>query len=82
MDNRGRKARLNVADKTAARKMVEIGLSDEEIGRALGVHRTTALRLRHEFECESADSAEPETGTLLHYLWRVEQHKAGLGIQE
>lgn len=82
MDERGRKARLNAADKTAARKMIENGLSDDEIGHALGVHRTTALRLRHEIECESAENTEPEIGTLAHFLWRVERHKAALGLQD
>lgn len=74
LDARGRKSRLNAADKAAARKMIDNGLSDEEIGCALGVHRTTALRLRHEIQCESANDAEPETGSLAHFLWRTEKH--------
>lgn len=81
-DRRGVKNKLNGAQRAQIAAMVRNGISDNEIACAFGVHRTTILRLRHEFECENAKGAEPEAGTLLHYLWRTEQHKADLGIKD
>lgn len=81
-DKRGVKNKLNGAQRAQIAEMVGNGVSDEDIACAFGVHRTTILRLRHEIESESADSAEPETGTLAHFLWRAERHRAALGIQE
>jgi transposase-like protein len=81
-DRRGVKNKLNGAQRAQIAEMVENGTSDNAIARAFGVHRTTILRLRHEFECESAKGTEPEPGTLMHFLWRTERHKANLGIQD
>jgi IS30 family transposase len=81
-DRRGVKNKLNGAQRAQIAEMVENGISDDGIARAFGVHRTTILRLRHEIECKSANDTEPEAGTLAHYLWRFEQHKANLGIQD
>jgi Homeodomain-like domain-containing protein len=81
-DRRGVKNKLNGAQRAQIATMVENGVSDNEIARAFSVHRTTILRLRHGFECENAKDAEPEAGTLLHFLWRTERRKANLGVQD
>jgi transposase-like protein len=74
-DRRGVKYKLSGAERAQIAELVKKGASDEDIAGAYGVHRTTILRLRHEFDSESAISAEPESGTLLHYLWRIEQER-------
>lgn len=70
MEKRGPKGKINAETEKLIREMLDRGLSDEEIGRAIGVHRTTILRLRHFIETEEyAQSAQPEKGTLEYMIW-------------
>lgn len=74
-DKRGVKNKLSGAQRAQIAEMVENGVSDEDIARAYGVHRTTILRIRHDLECGSAENSEPEIGTLRHLIWRTRVEK-------
>ena len=62
-------------------EMTARGLSQREIAFALGVSQASVSRMAAKLR-EQSDDDEPESGTLLHFLWRVEQHKAALGVQD
>ena len=70
MEKRGPKGKIGAETEKLIRDMISRGLPDEEIGRAVGVHRTTILRLRHFIETEEcAQRAQPEIGTLEYFIW-------------
>jgi predicted transcriptional regulator len=59
--------------------MIGRGLSQREIAFALGISQASVSRMAAKLREQSTDD-EPESGTLAHFLWRVERHKAELGI--